>query len=245
MGGWLSKGAFQTIILRTGGQGAGCDAATVGATSPLAVSGVHACMSWAPVSHTCGASGAACLPPHGRCKRWAVPSLCRARRRLATGLAKRGARAGSYQLPEARSSVEDTSARNSVAGISSNRPCSSRGGGTRRQEWIVGKSSYQRHTIEGEADTNPTDHVSGRPFAHPARQHWRHLHICKRLEHSSVIHPARHQEGAALVPQLGKLQSAQGHQSVHSSRSDTRSRTAAGQRLQGLQARRELGVPAW
>ena len=204
--------------------------------------GRGACMHvWAPVSRTRGASGAACLPPHGRCKRWAVPSRCRARRRLAAGLGKRGARAGSYQLPEARSSVEDTSARNSVAGISSNRPCAAAEAGARRgKHGQSAKAATSAIHNCGRGWRQPHGlWLTGQPFAHPARQHGRYFHICKRLEHSSIIHPARHQEGAALVPQLGKLQSAQGHQVAHSSRSDTSSRTAAGQCVQGLQARRE------
>lgn len=43
------------------------------------------------------------------------------------------------------------------------------------------------------------------PSTHPAGQHVGHFEVGQGAELAVVAHPPRHQEAAALVPQLGKL----------------------------------------
>lgn len=153
----------------------------------------------------------------------------------------------------ARSSVEEMSARNSPAGISSNRPCvgaedtgrrrrrcleKSWGGGADRTHkpraralhalpgwrshhwaavglpqsgmqqarlqaaWHDGLAASACHGVRGLTRSRAA--AAACP-AHPSRQHVGHIEVCQRAELAPCIHPPRHQEAAALVPQLGKL----------------------------------------
>lgn len=93
---------------------------------------MHAFRAYLP--HTLAADGTLCLSFRQIAARQ-LPLIPLVPSQPALAVPVRCVAGSSYQLPEARSSVEDTSARNSVAGISSNRPCNKRArkGGEERQ----------------------------------------------------------------------------------------------------------------